>query len=458
MGIVSAYVVPHPPLIIPEVGRGSQQGIQKTIDSYREVARRIVALAPDTIVIASPHAPLYRNAFYLDAPVHLWGDMRAFRAPEASLEVAGDSVLASTLSRLADESGIPLLYDKHSSGEMDHGTFIPLYFVRELLDKVKVVRIGLSGLSAAVHKRLGALVAQASDECGERVVFIASGDMSHKLKADGPYGFDARGPQFDNQVVKLFEAGDLDGLFTLDASVCYGAAECGLGAFQMMAGALEQVCAAQHATIASEALSYEGPFGVGYAVAAFELAKNPAGETEADPYVELARLSVEHFVKTGRSVPLPDGLPSELLERRAGAFVSLHKHGQLRGCIGTISAVQDCLANEIIANGIAACSRDPRFAPVRDFELDSLSYSVDVLGDPEDIAGEEVLDPKRFGVIVTKGYKRGLLLPDLEGVDTVEVQVAIAKQKAGIAVSDRDVRLQRFEVVRHDRGGQARVP
>ena len=137
-------------------------------------------------------------------------------------------------------------------------------------------------------------------------------------------------------------------------------------------------------------------------------------------------------------------------------FVSLHKYGELRGCIGTISPVQESIADEIIANGISACSRDPRFSRVRADELDALSYSVDVLGEAEPIESTAQLDPKRYGVIVTKGYRRGLLLPDLEGVDSVEYQVAIAKQKAGIDPRDTNVALERFEVVRHDRGGEAR--
>lgn len=175
-----------------------------------------------------------------------------------------------------------------------------------------------------------------------------------------------------------------------------------------------------------------------------------------DPYVALARLSVETYVKEHRIAEVPAGTPAELLETRAGAFVSLHSHGQLRGCIGTISALCENLALEIIHNGISACSRDFRFNPVRPDELDFLEYSVDVLGEAEPIDSESLLDPVRFGVIVTKGYQRGLLLPNLEGIDTVEEQVSIAKRKAGIAVDDADVQLERFEVVRHTRGGEPR--
>lgn len=145
---------------------------------------------------------------------------------------------------------------------------------------------------------------------------------------------------------------------------------------------------------------------------------------------------------------MPKELPEELREHRAGAFVSIKKSGQLRGCIGTIQAVQFCLAEEIIENAISASVRDPRFSPVEPEELEYLVISVDVLGEPEEISSPEELDPERYGVIVTKGRKRGLLLPNLEGIDTVEEQIAIAKQKAGIGERE-EVELQRFEVVRH---------
>ena len=145
---------------------------------------------------------------------------------------------------------------------------------------------------------------------------------------------------------------------------------------------------------------------------------------------------------------MPDGLPEELLTRRAGAFVSLHRNGKLRGCIGTIQATRKNVAEEILQNAVSACSRDPRFAPVTQEELRSLEISVDVLGELEPIDSPDALDVKRYGVVVSHGFKRGLLLPNLEGVDTVEEQIAIARQKGGIRETE-PYRLERFEVVRH---------
>ena len=160
-------------------------------------------------------------------------------------------------------------------------------------------------------------------------------------------------------------------------------------------------------------------------------------------------MSLETFVKTGERLDqLPNGLPVEKTDQADGAFVSLHVHGQLRGCIGTTGPTTESVAWEIVQNAVSACSRDPRFPPVTVAELDSLEYSVDVLGRPESIASPAELDVKKYGVIVSCGSRRGLLLPDLESVDTVEQQIDIARQKGGISPLEKYT-LERFEVVRH---------
>ncbi|MCR4792246.1 MAG: AmmeMemoRadiSam system protein A [Lachnospiraceae bacterium] len=170
-----------------------------------------------------------------------------------------------------------------------------------------------------------------------------------------------------------------------------------------------------------------------------------------DKYVSLAKNTIEKYITSGEVYsPSPDELTEEMSSKRAGAFVSIHKNGDLRGCIGTIAPTKDSLSAEIISNAIAASTRDPRFSAITPDELDSLEINVDVLGEPEAISSPDELDVKRYGVIVEKDFRRGLLLPDLEGVDTVEYQIAIAMQKAGIGFEEKGIRLYRFEVVRHE--------
>jgi len=168
------------------------------------------------------------------------------------------------------------------------------------------------------------------------------------------------------------------------------------------------------------------------------------------PLVKLARAAIEAYVRQGRTVDPPDELAPEM-QAQAGAFVSLHdSHGNLRGCIGTIEPREPNLAQEVIHNAISAAISDPRFLPVRPDELDDLTVKVDVLTEPEPISGPQELDPQRYGVIVqsAQDYRRGLLLPDLEGVDTVEYQIEIARRKAGIGPNE-PVELYRFAVKRY---------
>jgi MEMO1 family protein len=165
-------------------------------------------------------------------------------------------------------------------------------------------------------------------------------------------------------------------------------------------------------------------------------------------HARLARRVVESYVRGEGSLNVGDAA-EELTEERAGVFVCLKKDGELRGCIGTIQPAAPNLAEEIRNNAISSATRDPRFFPVSADELDKLTYSVDVLGEPEDIPDASYLDPKVYGVIVRSGAKSGLLLPDLEGVDTVEDQVRIAAMKAGIK-SGEPISLQRFKVTRHE--------
>lgn len=173
-------------------------------------------------------------------------------------------------------------------------------------------------------------------------------------------------------------------------------------------------------------------------------------EEDMDKYTELAKKTIDLIVSHNDTyVPSDDELTDEMKTGRAGAFVSIHENGQLRGCIGTIAPTCRNIADEIISNAIAAATRDPRFHPIRTEELDSLEINVDILSPEETIDSPDQLDVKRYGVIVEKGYKRGLLLPDLDGVDTVEEQIAIAKQKAGLDLTESGVKMYRFEVVRH---------
>ncbi len=172
--------------------------------------------------------------------------------------------------------------------------------------------------------------------------------------------------------------------------------------------------------------------------------------SEEDFPVLLAKRTIEDYLRSGKVISPPSRIP-EVFQKKAGTFVSLHKKGKLRGCIGTYLPTQDNLANEIIKNAISAATQDPRFPPVDTSEIRDLEISVDVLSKPEPVKSQRELDPKKYGVIVSKGWQKGLLLPDLEGVDTVEQQLEIAKQKAGLGETPvEQLEIQRFTVTRYE--------
>jgi len=460
MSILAAYAVPHPPIIIPEVGHGEERKISQTIHAYEEVMKRVAEHKPDVIIITSPHATLYADYFHISPGCNASGNLAKFQASEISAQTVYDADLAKHIERIAHRWNLPAGTMGERDKTLDHGTLIPLLFLKKTGFVCPIIRIGLSGLTTLSHYHLGQCISEAVEALGRRAVIIASGDLSHKLTTDGPYGYSADGPIFDKLITSAFTSGDFGALLGISPEVADAAAECGWRSFQIMAGTLDQKA------IKADLLSYEGPFGVGYAVAAFEVTGSDYHrcfganyentrkadlmkiKSNEDSYVRLARLSLETFVRSGERAKPPADLPPDLLHLRSGVFVSLKKDGQLRGCIGTIIATKENLATEIMQNAISAASHDPRFEPVHEEELDDLVYSVDVLGTAERIPSKDMLDPKRYGVIVHNGTRQGLLLPNLEGIDTAEQQIEIAKRKAGID-TDESVRLSRFEVVRH---------
>lgn len=460
MGIAGAFMVPHPPLIVPEVGKGEEGKIQATIDAYHKAAGRIGELMPETIVLISPHQIMYADYFHISPGRGAKGDFGQFRAGKVKMEVSYDTQFVEKLCALADRKRLPAGTLGEREKKLDHGTMVPLFFVEQYWKEYQLVRIGLSGLPLIKHYELGQCIQRAAEELGRRTVLIGSGDLSHRLKEDGPYGYQEEGPLYDSRIMDVMGRGAFGELLEFPEDFCEKAGECGHRSFTIMAGALDKM------QLIPERLSYEGPFGVGYGICSYMVqGGNPErnfGEQyeeknrrrlekqreKEDAYVRLARKTIEEYIRKGQKIEVPKELPEEMYSGKAGVFVSIKEDGKLRGCIGTIQAVQASIAEEIIENAISASTRDSRFSPIEPDELDRLVISVDVLGSMEPIDSPEELDVVKYGVVVTKGYKRGLLLPNLEGVDTVEEQIGIAKRKAGIGEEEK-VRLERFEVVRH---------
>jgi AmmeMemoRadiSam system protein A len=497
-GIVLGVLSPHAPIIVPEIGDKDLDQVVKTRTALQGAAALVRDMRPDTVVVIAPHGPVVRSAVTLLASPVLQGNFREFGIAGTSLRFGNDLRLVNRIREEAARRKVTVFTpdaDKMSFRPPDrlhYAVLVPLHYFGEAGLECRLVAGAVGPLGREDLYRFGQGVQAAALELGVRVVYVASGDLSHRLTEGAPAGYDPMGRVFDRKVVDALARADVKALLDLDHELVERAGECGFGPILTLFGALDGL------EVVPEVLSYEGPFGVGYAVATF-LPRNTSGgsgprrrevpgggeepasagrttpaeeRTEGPgrdgedqglqpdgggqaagsgraphPFVRLARLSLETYVREGRRISAPGSSPG--LDRRAGAFVSLKKGGQLRGCIGTVQPAAPNLAEEIVRNAIQAGTADPRFPPVREDELGDLEYSVDVLESPEPVSGVNELDPAVYGVIVTKGDRTGLLLPDLDGVDTVEDQVRIAMQKAGITPGEPGVRLFRFRVTRY---------
>lgn len=465
MSILSCYLMPHPPIMVPEVGKSQSKIVQDSIESAETIGKEIKDLSPDTVIVISPHGPVFQDAICLyDFP--LKGSLAGFRAPEINLEYETDDKLKEEILSLSKAEKIPVVTSKTVylerfgfPRELDHGVLVPLYFIDKYTSNFNLIAMAFGMLPYEELYAFGKLLQKAVENTKKNVVIIASGDLSHRLTPDAPAGYSPEGKIFDEKLVAHLKCWDLKSLYNLESSLVEKAGECGLRSIWIMAGSLDG------RKVKPKILSYEGPFGVGYCVAKFEpdrrdesfikkldaeYSKNIKDIREQeDPYVKLARTTLESYVRDEKLPELSTSLPKVMLSERAGVFVTIKKRGQLRGCIGTFLPTKENIAEEIQKNAISAGCEDPRFPPIRKEELCELVYSVDVLSKPEPVTSLDQLDPKKYGVIVKKGFRRGLLLPNLEGVDTVKEQISIALQKAGIS-SEEKYEIERFEVKRYN--------
>ncbi len=261
-------MVPHPPLIVPDIGKGSEKKVQKTIDSYERVAKEIAALSPDTIVISSPHSVMYYDYFHISPGEKTVGDFSMFQAPGVSFSEDYDSELVKEIEKIAESENFPAGTKAERDPSLDHGTMVPLYFIRKAYKGGKIVRVGLSGLSYEAHYRLGEIIKEASQKLNRKIVFVASGDLSHKLQEYGPYGFAKEGPEYDERIMDVCSRAAFGELFDFDEDFCSRAAECGHRSFVIMAGVLDGIL------VKATKYSHEDITGVGYGICSFY----PTGE------------------------------------------------------------------------------------------------------------------------------------------------------------------------------------
>ena len=418
-------------------------------DQLRSMIEEMVdeqAVREEVIGLVSPHAgyiysgPVagatisriqFKDTFIIMGPNHTGGGRPlsimtegVWKTPLGEVEIdseLGKQILAAS----------KYLQEDHVAHQHEHSIEVQLPFLQYFKSDIKLVPIVLAHAQGDVYKEIGREIAGAIKELNKEVVIIASSDMTHYESQESAGRKDR---QAIEAILDLNEDELLRRVQELDISMCGYAPAVSLisAAKELGASGAELV---RYQTSGDTSGDYSSV--VGYAGVII---------TGMSPLTRLARETVETYVKEGRT-PQPEELTPEMREK-AGVFVSIHKFGELRGCIGTFEATEKNVAEETMANAINSATRDPRFPPVAPNELEDLTYKVDVLTPPEPVESQDELDPKKYGVIVESGYSRGLLLPDLEGVDSVDRQIDICRQKAGIAPGE-PVKLYRFEVKRY---------
>ncbi|OBZ33505.1 AmmeMemoRadiSam system protein A [Megasphaera sp. DISK 18] len=430
----AAGFFPHPPIMLPEIGGPELSKMAATVEAVEAASALIVSQKPETLVILSPHNYVFPDGAAIIAAPRLYGNLAVFGYPELSMDVRTDMDLAEEIVNKASQQTDIYRLDAAWSDRFGHplsvdqGTFVPLYYLRKAGFTGPIVIMAPRFDDYDSMTRLGDIVIKAAKTLGRRIAVIASGDLSHRLLQGSPNGYTPNGAVFDKLVMEALLKQNPSGLTDLSRSFIDEIATCGLPSVYFLFGTL------RHFRPVMPVYAYEAPFGVGYGVALYL----PEGQEDqvvkrapSDIRVRLARESITYYLQHHALMAVPKDLPEELQDQ-AGTFVSLHKGSRLRGCIGTFLPMHLNTASEIIHNAVSAATRDPRFSPVSLEELADIDISVDVLGRPEAVTSASELNPKKYGVIVMSHARTGLLLPDLEGVDTVEQQISIAKEKAGI--------------------------
>ncbi|GMO15915.1 MAG: AmmeMemoRadiSam system protein A [Mycoplasmoidaceae bacterium] len=425
--IVSCFYMPHPPLVIDGIGNIHDASL--TRKSYLYFKNKTAMIDYDTTIIISPHAKNYKDIFYFENSLKAYGDFDEFAPSLKTYEYIYDTELSNKIYIEALKNQINCDMTNKHFVKLDHGSLVPLSFTRSK----KILIIPTSGLSKKDHFLLGSIINNVIKKTNKKVLLICSGDLSHNSTS-----------WFDLLMKESFEKLNFNKLLSLDERLLNEVQQCGYYPMVILLGIID------HYKITINSLSYENPFKVGYYCCEIILwSENIHNnfisiliDKPKSKYTIFAKQTVENYInnKTSNSY-----IPSSI---QNGVFVTIKKLGKLRGCIGTILPTKNSIEEEIYVNSISACSLDNRFDRINSNELEYLEYDVDVLNPPTPVFNINELNPKKYGIIVRSGYKQGVLLPDLDGVDTPRKQINIAKQKANIQDGEELI-ISKFTITRH---------
>jgi AmmeMemoRadiSam system protein A len=449
-GVSCAVLMCHAPIVVPDIA-GSRSGLcARTSDAMARAAQRLCDHDPDVLVVISPHAPRDRTRFGVVEDAVIAGDFGKFGWPEIGVELRGAPHAARVLREVAEKHGIATRAARGDA--LDHGALVPLYFVHAAGFRGATLVLALPYPGAGTEQAMGGAIAEMARRLDQRVCVLASGDMSHRLSLESAAGFHPQAQHFDARFRELIARGELEQAVAIDE--------------QLRAFAAEDVVDSVAVAAASvgferrghEVLAYEAPFGVGYLEAVlFDAperapvrtsghARETSEATPPDRLLGIAREAIEAHLRGDLYQPPQLHAP---WERSRGVFVTLRApDGGLRGCVGHLEPAHHTLAQEVAACAVACATRDSRFWPVCEGELCDLVLEISMLSPPVKIDGVDALDPHRYGVVVSSGKRRGVLLPNVDGVNSAYDQMRYAAAKAGIALDEEGLALERFEVIK----------
>lgn len=263
MSLEFAAIVPHPPLLIPTIGKDAIKKVNKTKIALEKLEEDLYVCKPDIILIISPHGSLFTDSFTINVNPEFETDLREFGDISTKMRFKGEMSLAARIHKAAQAAEIPstMISEKF----IDHGVAVPLFYLTKHLENSTILPIGFSGLDRKTHADFGYIIKDAVFNTNKRVAVLASGDLSHALTTDSPAGYNAAGVEFDEKIQTLLSTGNAAGMVQLDPKLIESAAECGLRSFLILMGVLNGI------NYTYKSYSYEGPFGVGYLVANFVL-------------------------------------------------------------------------------------------------------------------------------------------------------------------------------------------
>lgn len=472
--LIKSYVLPHAPVLIPEVEDNDRSYCAETCNSMKNIAKEIVSLMPKRIVIVSPHGALFSDAISVNYSRKIKGNLEQYGTEKVNIVADNDIPFIDKLSILSAKKGITLAKMDNSLTEvfgledsLDYGATVPLYFIqKEYFNKslslekdteIVCLTYGLLGVDELYS--FGISLRECIESSGKETIFIASADLSHCLSQFGPYSFSYYGEIYDQMVLESLKKSDPFSFLTCSDKKREKAQTCSFQSIAILFGLYDKKI------FKSKILSYEFPFGVGYLVASLNEMDgiSPSVENKLkkwliskkinikkleNDYIRLARDTVEFFVKNKKR-PFFDRNKYNIPFKSAACFVTLKNESGLRGCIGSAYPLRQDLFQEIIENAISVCDKDDRFEEVDESELSELFISVDVISEPQKVGGILDLNPKKFGIVVETKEKQGVLLPEIEGIRTPSDQLRLALKKAGIDEYE-EYTIKRFTVERHE--------